>query len=172
MHPNPSAICEVYLRKHIIIMKNFLLFLALLPLLGCNKQDDTVPSPETFDYFIFGTAAGKCTGNCVTLFKLEGQNLYADDDANYLMITQDVPFQTTSLPAKKVALAETLQAQFPANLLEEPDGNVGCPDCYDQGLFYVKIKAGDTVREWRIDRAVEKYTAYCDLISTTLEQLK
>lgn len=154
-------------------MKNFLLFLVLLPVLGCNKQEDTAPSPETFDYFIFGTAAGKCTGNCVTLYKLEGQNLYEDDNANYLMLSsQDFPFQTTSLSAEKVALAETLQAQIPANLFEEPDGNVGCPDCYDQGLFYVKIKAGDTVREWRIDRAVQEYTAYCDLISTTLDQLK
>ncbi len=155
-----------------LIMKNFLLFLTLLPALGCNKEPNP-DIPQSFDYFIFGTAAGKCTGNCVTLYKLEGQNLYEDDNANYLMLSsQDIPFQATGLSAEKVALAETLQAQIPANLFNEPDGNIGCPDCYDQGMFYIKIKASDTVREWRIDRAVEEYTTYCDLIMTTLDQLK
>jgi hypothetical protein len=148
-------------------MKKTLLFLALLLAFGCTRES------ESDDYFIFGTAYGMCTGDCVTLFRLEGQNLYPDDNALYpLLSAEDIPFQTGSLPADKVALAEALKAQIPAKLLEEPDGNVGCPDCHDQGLYYVKTKTGDMVREWRIDRDVEQYAAFCDSIRTTMEQLK
>lgn len=153
-------------------MKNTLLFLALLLAFGCKKE---TKDAGNFDYFIFGTAYGMCptTVNCITLFKLEGENLYADDNTliTALLDSQNLPFQTTSLPADKVALAKTLQAQIPANLYNEPNGNVGCPDCYDQGLYYVQIKIGDTIHEWRIDRDVEEYAAFCELIRTTKEQL-
>lgn len=149
-------------------MKKTFVFLALLSMLGCKKE-----CVDNSDYFIFGHAYGFCAGNCVTLFKIDGENLYADDDATYTMLSSpDIPFQGTSLPAEKVALAKALQAQMPANLYNEPDGNVGCPDCHDQGLYYIKIKNGDTVREWRIDRDVPQYAAFCDSIYATAEQLK
>lgn len=153
-------------------MKNTFLFLALLLAFSCKNQPET-NIPQSADYFIFGTAHGMCLGDCVTLFKLKGQSLTADDNAQYAMLgSGDLPFQTTSLPAEKVALAETLRAQIPANLFKEPDGNIGCPDCYDQGLYFVQIKTGDTVRDWRIDRDSKQYAAFCELIQTTMEQLK
>lgn len=155
------------------MMKSTLLFLSLLLAFGCKKQ----PGPEaskSFDYFIFGTAHGKCINDCVKLFKLEGKNLNADDNAQYsnLNDSQNIPFLPSGLSADKVALAEALQAKIPAGLFEAADGRLGCPDCYDQGLYFVKIKSGDTVREWQIDRDVAEYTAYCELIQTTMEQLK
>jgi hypothetical protein len=151
-------------------MKKALLFLAILLAFGCKKETTL----ETSDYFIFGTAYGFCAGSeCVTLFKLEDQQLYADDNAGYTDLSaSDQPFQTTSLPADKVALAEALQAQVPASLYEKPDGNVGCPDCRDQGLLFVKIKTGETVREWRIDPDEQQYAAFCDSIRATVQLLK
>ncbi|MFN0015129.1 MAG: hypothetical protein ACKVU2_11335 [Saprospiraceae bacterium] len=149
-------------------MKKMFVFLALFSALSCSKEADA-----DFDYFIFGYAHGFCVGNCVTVFKLDDGKLFADDDASYTeLATPAIPFQSTSLPSEKVALAKTLQAQIPAALYNEPDGNVGCPDCRDQGLFYVKIKTGGTVREWRIDRDKQEYAAFCDSIWNTVEQLK
>jgi len=158
-------------KKHAVVMKNTLMFLALFLAFGCKKETENAGN---FDYFIFGTAYGKCIDNCVTLFKLEGQNLFADDNAQYTTLSdsENLPFQTTSLSADKVALAETLEAQIPANLYNEPNGNVGCPDCYDQGLYFVKIKIGDTIHEWRVDRDVKEYAAFCKLIRTTTQQLE
>jgi len=151
-------------------MKNTLLFFALLLAFGCKKE---TKDAGNFDYFIFGTAYGMCIDNCVTLFKLEGENLFADDNAQYTTLSdsENLPFKTTSLPADKVTLAKTLQTQIPINLFNEPNGNVGCPDCYDQGLYFVKIKIGDTIHEWRIDRDVKEYAAFCELIRTTKEQM-
>lgn len=150
-------------------MKKTFLFLALLAAFGCKKESVT-----NSDYFIFGYAYGFCAGNCVTVFKLEGDNLFADDDAGYqtLWNNPDIPFQMTSLPAEKVNLAKVLQAQIPAGLYQEPDGNIGCPDCRDQGLYFVKIKTGDTVREWRIDPDSQEYEVFGEAIRETLDQLK
>ncbi len=150
-------------------MKKTFVFLAFLTVFGCKKE--TVENP---DYFIFGHAYGFCAGNCVTVFKLEGDTLFADDDASYQTLgeNQEIPFQSVSLPTEKVNLAKALQAQIPANLYHEPDGNVGCPDCRDQGLYYIKIKTGNTVREWRIDPDSEQYSAFGDAIRETVDQLK
>ena len=150
-------------------MKKTFVFLALLAVLGCEKESAT-----NSDYFIFGYAYGFCAGNCVTVFKLEGDNLYADDDASYQTLgeNQEIPFQSASLSAEKVNLAKALQAQIPANLYNETDGNVGCPDCRDQGLYYIKIKMGNTVREWRIDPDSQEYKAFGEEIRETVDQLK
>lgn len=150
-------------------MKKTFVFLALLAVLGCKKESATSP-----DYFVFGYAYGFCAGNCVTVFKLEGDNLFADDDASYQTLgeNQEIPFQAGSLSAEKVNLAKALRAQIPTGLYNEPDGNVGCPDCRDQGLYYIKIKTGNTVREWRIDPDSQEYGAFGDTIRTTVDQLK
>ncbi|MEQ1745106.1 MAG: hypothetical protein ABMA02_06765 [Saprospiraceae bacterium] len=149
-------------------MKKMLFFLALATVIGCSKEAESDSG-----YFIFGYAHGFCVGNCVTVFKLEDDSLVADDDAAYASLTSpSIPFQSTNLPSDKVALAKGLQAQIPAALYNEPDGSVGCPDCRDQGLFYLKIKTGDTVREWRIDRDKPEYAAFCDSIWDTVQQLK
>jgi len=149
-------------------MKKTFVFLAMLAVLGCKKESEI-----NSDYFIFGYANGFCHGNCVTVFKLEGDNLYADDDASYLTLNdQEIPFQSAGLPAEKVNLAKALEAQIPAGLFAEPDGNVGCPDCRDQGLYYIKIKTGNTVREWRLDPDSQEYEVFNDAIRTTTDQLK
>jgi len=149
-------------------MKKMLLLLALLAAFGCKKE-----SVDNSDYFIFGYANGFCPSNCVTLFKLEGDSLYAHDDASFTVLaTADIPFQTTSLPAEKVVLAKALQAQIPTNLYDEPDGNVGCPGCLDQGLYFIKIKTGDTVRRWHIDPDSEQYDAFGKAVQETLNQLQ
>jgi hypothetical protein len=149
-------------------MKKTFVFLALLSVLGCKRESVNNP-----DYFIFGYVNGFCLGNCVTLFKLEGDNLYPDADATIQQFAAgDIPFQTSSLPAEKVVLAKVLQAQIPASIYDEPDGNVGCPNCADQGLYFIKIKTGDTVREWRIDPDSQQYDAFGKAVQETLNQLQ
>ncbi|MBK6930411.1 MAG: hypothetical protein IPH12_05905 [Saprospirales bacterium] len=148
-------------------MKNALFFSVLL-FAACTKEPDVAPS--TNDYFIFGTYYGECAGNCSHIFKLEGQNLFADD-MEYLQ-PDDLVFQSQSLAPDKIALAAALEAQIPASLFDETAETIGCPDCHDQGGYLVKIKTGDTVRQWFIDRDVPKYAAFCDSIAATVQQLE
>lgn len=147
-----------------------LLFLSLLLAFGCDRE--SAIDPNSLDYFIFGVYFGECTGNCAQLFKLEGQNLYADDNVDYLISPGGLKFQTQSLPSDKVALAEALLAQLPATLLAEEEKLIGCPDCRDQGGYYIKVKEGGDTQEWFIDPDEAKYAAFCNAIWSTVEQLE
>jgi hypothetical protein len=156
------------------IMKNVFL-LALVLMLGCKKSE---PAPTTeYEYFIFGSHYGECVGDCALLFKLEGQHLFADDELVYFtslayFANNDLPFQSTSLSAEKVALAVALSEQMPTELFDESDGVIGCPDCRDQGGYFVKVKLSNgEVRFWNIDPDKEEYEAFCDAIRTAVNQM-
>jgi len=110
-------------------------------------------------------------GDCARIFKLENQQLFADDGLVYYT-QNDIPFQTTSLSAEKVALAVALSEQVPAQLFDQPDGAIGCPDCRDQGGFLVEVKLSTgEVRRWNIDPDKEEYEAFCDAIRTAVNQI-
>lgn len=155
-------------------MKKLSLLLLLLLVLGCKKDTTAPVDLDKLDYFIFGRASGFCVGSsCVMLYKLENQQLFPDADMTYTQFsTGDIAFGTTSLPTDKVLLAQALLAEFPSSLLNEPNGTLGCPDCTDQGVYYIKMKSGKTVREWHIDPFLDQYHPFCNAISITLSQLK
>lgn len=146
------------------------LFLLLVLFLGCKKDPVAKFAP---DYVIFGTSYGECGGDCARLFKLENQNLYPDDGIEYLMQNGgDIPFMTQSLPADKVALAESLKNQIPASLLDEPEEVLGCPDCRDQGTVYIETKTGDQVSRWYIDPDLDQYASFCDSVRVAVLKLQ
>lgn len=154
-------------------MKKALLFLALLAAFGCKKESSKL-NVDHLDYFAFGTAFGFCGGNqCVTLFQLQGQNLYPDADVTrQQFFAGEITFQTTSLPSDKIALAQDLLAKFPPALLDESEEHIGCPDCSDQGTIYVEVKEGDSVRRWRIDPFLDQYKPFSQAVAQTVEALK
>ncbi len=141
---------------------------------GCKKEIcGCVPPPETgdFEYFIFGTAYGECMGDCAKIFQLEGGKLFADDVVEHLT-TENVTFQNTSLSAEKIAIAEELLERFPTALSNEANGQVGCPDCHDQGTMFIKIKTGGQVRFWFIDPHPSTYAEFCEAIREAVEKMQ
>lgn len=149
------------------MMKNALL-LALVLLLGCKKSE-TNPTNAEYQYFIFGSYAGECGGNCAAIFKLENQQLFADDGLVYFTGSDNIPFQNTSLSAEKIALAVTLSEQIPNSLFDQPDGLIGCPDCHDQGGYFVEVKLSNgEVRRWNIDPDEADFKPFCDAIRATV----
>ena len=157
--------------------KTLIIITAAVALLGfgCKKEIcGCAPPPGTgdFEYFIFGTAYGECIGDCAKIFQLEGGKLFADDGLEYFIYKDVVPFQTTSLPAEKIVIAEKLLEQFPTALLDEANGQIGCPDCRDQGVMFVKIKTGGQVRFWFIDPDEAKYAAFCEAIRGAVEKMQ
>ena len=147
------------------------LFLALLFAASCAKQPNEA-DPNASDYFIFGIYYGECSGNCAVLFKLQGDQLYADENVTYLFPVAALAFQNQSLAADKVALAQNLYQNIPASLWNEKDGTIGCPDCRDQGGYYIKVSTDGKVREWFLDRDVAQYAAFCDSVSATVYKLQ
>lgn len=150
-----------------------LAFAAALLGFGCEKECGCVPPPQTndFEYFIFGTAQGMCMGDCAKIFKLEGEKLFADDVVEHL-INENVTFQTTSLTTDKVTLATVLRDQVPAELLSETKDRIGCPDCYDQGTIFIKIKTDGQERFWFIDPDHAQYAEFCKAVREAVGQMQ
>lgn len=154
-----------------------LLFLCAATLLafGCkNKDCGCAPPPQASDleYFAFGTAYGECGGDCARIFKLQGEQLFPDEGVEYLnYASSEIPFQTTSLPSDKVALAKTLLGKVSSELLSEPVGSIGCPDCRDQGTVFVKVKIGEQELYWFIDPDEAKYKELSQAVSYTVSEL-
>ena len=153
-------------------MKKYI-FLLFILFAGCKKEPPVIVVPENADSFIFGTSYGYCFGtNCTRLFKLEGDKLFPDVDLNHLTYNMlGIFFQTESLPADKVMLAESLKIQTPATLLNEPEEIIGCPDCRDQGVIYIETRTGGQVRKWYIDPDVNEYASFCDSVRAVVHKM-
>lgn len=130
-------------------MKYLLLcFFPLLFLLSCD-DDEQLTTNSKEDYLIFGRYGFQCFGNCITVYKLQAGQLFADDLEYGFPEADD--FQTTPLSDTQFQIAEVLSDEFPEELLETEQRIFGCPDCADQGGFYLSLKRNGTVTTWQID---------------------
>lgn len=154
----------------------------ILSAFSCSQQknDESLAFAKAemgdIDHFVFGTYHGHCLGNCAHAFKLEAKGLFADKvDRGYL--EPGVAFEDKSLPKEAIALATALLKAFPEELYNEEEETIGCPDCADQGGYYLEIQVGKSApRVWRIDtdeQSVPAYlSAYTAKISNLIEDLQ
>jgi hypothetical protein len=126
--------------KHII--KTFLFCATLLSLTTCKKTS------LRGDYFIFGSGYSECSGNCVNYYLLKKGSLYADD-MNWHM--KKLKFRNDALPSDKVNLAEQLKEQIPSLLKSSTEDRFGCPNCLDQGGYYIELRENGETKKFFID---------------------
>lgn len=118
----------------------------LLALVACRK--DRV-APFNPDYFIVGSSAGMCMSGCTNLYKLSGGKLYPDSMERGLA---PLVFRSTPLPEEQRNIVEKLKADFPEELyIGDADKIIGCPDCRDQGTYYIEFALGGRVFTVRMD---------------------
>ena len=150
-------------------MKKLSLLSILCLLLGafsCSQQNDDDLAAPAFvelgdvDHFVFGTFYGRCLGNCTHTFKLKTSGLFADKvDRGYP--EPGMEFEEKSLSKEDIELATKLLKDFPEELYKEEGEILGCPDCADQGGFYLEIQVGKSApRVWRIDTDDSRISAY------------
>jgi hypothetical protein len=164
-------------------MKNTLILSLLIVTLSLNSCDqaegpspDLAYTPDNVEHFAFGTFYGFCIGNCTNVYKLQGDALFADK------VEREYPdpkttYQNQSLDTKSVNKAKDLLKALPEQLLGEDVETIGCPDCADQGGFYVEIKLkGKEVQYWRIDTNVNEHPTYLKdflkQLNTLVQELK
>ncbi len=130
-----------------------------LSLLSAECQKDNI-QPNLFGdnpVFIFGTSYGHCMGNCVNLYKIVDGKIYPDllDRGN----PADATFSEMPLSDVDYQLALPVMAQFP-EALWEAKSPIGCPDCADQGAYFIQVEKEGEVFQWLIDRDEEKLPEY------------
>lgn len=127
------------------------LILSLLLITSCNKED-----LNNDEYLIFGHFHGECMGaTCVETYKLTSSELYVDETDSYDKSNMSFD-ELKKSDYKKV---KDLMKEFPKELWEE-DEIIGCPDCLDQGGYYIAYKKDGIVYKWLIDKDQSKQPSY------------
>ena len=137
-------------------MKNLaFVFIGMMFLFSCEK----VEKLQGDEYFIFGIYNGFCAKNCTTLFKLEGQKLFADDMDKHFP-GNELKFEEVALSQEKYKLAEETFGLLPDKLLDAPEKSFGCPGCVDQDIILLIYFDGADIKEWTVDTDIDMLPDY------------
>ena len=123
----------------------------ILTLFSC-EMDECVDE----QYLIFGEFYGECQGDdCVKTFKLTKTHLYRDTKKQY----GASDFNFKEMNADLFEKVEGLESHLPLELLNENE-TIGCPDCLDQGGYYIEFVHEGHVYNWRVDKIRDATPAY------------
>ncbi|MGB0431305.1 MAG: hypothetical protein ACPGLV_12590 [Bacteroidia bacterium] len=142
--------------------------------ISCQDKFNDSRTPE---YLIFGEFYGMCNGEtCVEIFKIDHNNLYEDENDNYPNSLNISDTKFNLLDKEKYELVRELINDFPSALLAESEHTLGCPDCHDQGGFYIEYKNQNDHQFWIIDQnlgAVDKNLhAFLHQVSESIALIK
>jgi len=142
---------------------------------ACKK--DPIVKTINYDYLIFGTVYGECIGpNCITLYKLEDGKLYKNSSREYPNLNSNYAGDYALLSSDKYGQTKDLPDHFPEEFLMKSVQFVGCPDCVDQGGYYVEFSKNGKMKNWMIDRSKanlpKELHAFIDKLGEKMELLK
>jgi hypothetical protein len=144
--------------------------------LSCNSDDDSTPE-NTIESLVFGKYSGECLENCFTVFKIDTEKITKDNTVNYY--SNDFTFKSSFVYSKEVfEKYNSLLSGSPNELKNGIDKTDGCPDCADQGGFYLRIQMSDgKIKKYNIDVDTTEdqsteIVAFKNKIINTIEELR
>lgn len=142
--------------------------MVVLLIYGCRAEEEQ-------NYLIFGEYYGFCTGpECMRYYKVQNNSLYQNTVDTYpqwdgASTLEFVPY-TGNYPGDVLTLASEIPGQ-----LYQDSAVIGMPDAYDQGGYYVELKADETIYTWKIDHDSVNIPAYlhpfCEKMNLYFQQL-
>ncbi len=145
-------------------------FFALLFLIGsCKKNTDTSVNIES-DHFLIANYAMYLPGT--KAFEIKGGQLYRD---TVMLVNGVMTMKPLTLNNGKYALVDSLRSSLPQYLNDHPNQTFGCPNCVDQGGYYIEITQNGQLIHWYIDTSIASLPtdirAYVTKLSATIKQL-
>ena len=144
---------------------HWLLLITCCCLFACQKEETPAQSPtdpvvlgiDDFTHFVFGSYAGRCGGDCSLLFRYIDGKVQADAVAQWvpgqaLVFTDSLPGSVFGpVPSSVGGVGATsavveLINELPDLLLRNAQSTYGCPDCYDQGGYYLELATKQNTR--------------------------
>jgi hypothetical protein len=135
-----------------VAFKSLLLCFMTITFLSCDCDKDNA-FPELYEHFIFGSYACECVGQCAWLYQISNEELVMGEGA--FCEPDNYTYHGASLSQDKFAIARRLIDEFPGELLENNEDRFGCPDCHDQGGYYIELSTIGSTRKWSIDTDVD-----------------
>jgi len=112
---------------------SLILLICLLALSSCENED----FPTGSDTLLFGSFAGHCLGNCFTAFELDNSAVQSDDAEGHFTFDQYEFQASRTLSKEAFTEARAISSSLPSELINTEKKSYGCPDCADQGGFFV-----------------------------------
>ena len=106
-----------------------------------------------------------------TNFLLKNGNLYPDDMTGPIKKHR---FKNGPLPEEKALLANDLKEQIPEFLRNSGSDRFGCPDCLDQGAYYIELRENGKIQKFHLDTDTSavprELRLFLSTLGTTLRQ--
>lgn len=148
----------------------FISSLLLLSLMGsCNSSDESGDTTEQVR-LLFGDYAGFIPDrNYSDIYLIENSKLYLDTLSNY---PTDGFYEGAyvQMDESDYLLASELISIFPSQLFDENENYIGCPDCADQGGYYVEYQSKTKHAFWNIDNNKDAIPEYLREFVDKLEE--
>jgi len=131
--------------------------------MGCEDESSEVGLDMAgYEYLSFGHLYGLCQGEeCVEIFRIDESGVFEDTKDEYPSRSEAYKGDFSLKVDIDPASFELLITTFPEALLNEEEVVLGCPDCADQGGYYIEIaKLEGTKRFWILDTNKSSVPAY------------
>ncbi len=119
---------------------------------------------------VIGHFAGMCIGNCGTMYEI-GEKVIARDTTSFYKSYNDL--SKFSVEHQEISEQDDegdyndLKLGVPLIMLFDPRNRFGCPDCRDQGGYYLQFTMFGLTRRFQIDPGHEPF-----YYSTLTENIK
>ena len=149
-----------------------ILFLGCCVFLSCDQSN---PTTEPSESLVFGTYFNNCYGNCVQLYKIEGDQIYGDQINTKIEdpLNDEFRFQQNPMSTTRIELVKSLLSQLPQTLLADNQTTYGMPDAHDQGGIVIELTKCGKVERWVLDRHTNRLPksvkAYADQLLKVMD---
>lgn len=153
----------------IVFKKSILVLISILLLINLSCQKDELNLKGETDYIIFGSEYRFCSDNCSIVYLLRSDGLYKSTE--YLK-TWKINSFNEKLDDTKFKQVMGLEGKIPLELLneEEHEKTFGCPDCIDQGGYFLEIaRKGSPNKRFRIDTFTNVLPEYVKKIAAEIK---
>lgn len=132
--------------KHLAILFSFSFFYFFI---GCNKSEVNTIEDNTL---IIGLTFGECVGDCAYFIKIEGNQVYLDNEDGYFTTANTPSFKNENILTNAIVNEmENLRTSFPDFLIQSNETSFGCPDCGDWGALPLFREVDGALRFWILD---------------------
>ncbi len=132
-------------------MKNktytLLLIAGIILITGCNKNTEYNDNPPG-NYIMTGYISGFCAVPCSYFYKAQNNQLKMSGAVRYYNDTTS--FNNTGTTAE-YNLVQSIEALIPDTLYTLNNQSFGCPNCHDQGGYYLTVSKNNQLYKWQLD---------------------
>lgn len=141
-----------------------LVCMASLALIRCK------PNKVTFGYY-----AGECIGNCGTLYQVGRQGVFIDTTTLWAANKDPalLKIKPQRVLLRKDGAYDDLKLSIPLLMLLDTRDHFGCPDCMDQGGYYLEYTLWERSQYFFIDpsRPPLYFLDVCGDINLTIDRI-